>query len=154
MKAIWFSATATILPKQKSSYRFERIRTLYYLMHQAVKGCAYRCNGSNLAFRKKMFIDGDGYKGNLQFMNGEYDFIVNKYSTPLRTGVVTSKDAIIIEDMPSKKTWINRNLSYLHLRCAMKHGKWLRFLLQCRCASVMGKLFLYHFVDCRFSSYP
>lgn len=112
----------------KSSYRFERLRTLYYLMHQAVKGCAYRCNGSNLAFRKKMFIDGDGYKGNLQFMNGEYDFIVNKYSTPSRTGVVTSKDAIIIEDMPSKKTWINRNLSYLHLRCAMKHGKWLRFL--------------------------
>ena len=112
----------------KASYRFERIRTAYYLMHQAIEGYAYRCNGTNLAFRKKMFIDGDGYKGNLQFINGEYDFIVNKYSMPLQTSVETSKEAIIREDVPTKRTWINKHLAYLHLRRAMNHGKWMRFL--------------------------
>lgn len=112
----------------KASCRFERIRTSYYLMRQAMKGYAYRCNGTNLAFRKTMFIGGDGYKGNLQFTNGEYDFIVNKYSKPLRTAIETSKDAIIREDIPTKKAWINKNLSYLHSRHAMNHGKWMRFL--------------------------
>ena len=115
-------------PTAKASCRFERIRTFHYLARQAVKGCAYRCGGTNLAFRKRMFIDGDGYKGNLQYTNGEYDFIVNKYSRPLRSAVATSKDAIIREDEPSKRTWTTRHLAYLYLRKAMKHGKGLQLL--------------------------
>ena len=115
-------------PTAKASYRFERIRTFHYLARQAVNGCAYRCGGTNLAFRKRMFIDGDGYKGNLQYNNGEYDFIVNKYSRPLRTALATSKDAIIREDEPSKRTWTNKHLAYLFLRKAMMHGKGLRLL--------------------------
>ncbi len=112
----------------KVSYRFERIHTFYYLLRQAVKGYAYRCNGTNLAFRKKIFIDGEGYKGNLQYTNGEYDFIVNKYSKRLRTFFATSKDAIIREDAPTKRSLTNKHLSYLYLRKAMKHGKWMRSL--------------------------
>ena len=112
----------------RARHRFIRLRTAYYLMHQAVKGTAYRCNGTNLAFRRDMFINGEGYKGNLQYVNGEYDFIVNKYATPLRTKIETSNDASVREDTPSKKALRNNELAYLHLRHSMLHGRWMRFI--------------------------
>lgn len=112
----------------KQYYRFERMRTMCYLMHTAATGTAYRTNGSNIAFRKSMFIADDGYRGNLQFINGEYDFIINKYATPFKTSVEYAPNAVVREDVPTKKAWHNRNVYYLHLRRHLQRGGWQRFL--------------------------
>lgn len=112
----------------KQYYRFERLRTMCYLMHTAATGTAYRTNGTNIAFRRSMFIGDDGYRGNLQFINGEYDFIINKYAAPFRTRVEYKPDAVVREDVPTKKTWNNRNVYYLHLRHHLLRGGFQRFL--------------------------
>lgn len=112
----------------KQYYRFERLRTMCYLMHTAATGTAYRTNGTNIAFRRSMFISDGGYRGNLQFINGEYDFIINKYAAPFKTRVEYEPDVVVREDAPTKKTWNNRNVFYLHLRHYLLHGGFQRFL--------------------------
>lgn len=109
-------------------YRFERLRTTCYLMHTSITGTAYRTNGTNIAFRRSMFIADDGYRGNLQFINGEYDFIVNKYATPFQTKVECAANAAIREDIPTPKTWKNRSTCYLHLRHHLQRGGFQRFM--------------------------
>ena len=97
-------------------YRFARLRTMCYLLRRAVGSVAYRTNGTNIAFRRSEFIAQEGYRGNLQLVNGEYDFIINKYAQPGQTRVVTDKDAWIREDSPTSKQWHDRDICYAHIR--------------------------------------
>lgn len=97
-------------------YRFARLRTMCYMLRRAVGSVAYRTNGTNIAFRRSEFIAHEGYRGNLQLVNGEYDFIINKYAQPGQTRVVTAEDAWIREDSPTSKQWHDRDICYAHIR--------------------------------------
>lgn len=97
-------------------YRFVRLRTMCYMLRRAVRSVAYRTNGTNIAFRRSKFIAQEGYRGNLQLVNGEYDFIINKYAQPGQTRVVTAEDAWIREDCPTSKQWHDRDICYAHIR--------------------------------------
>lgn len=97
-------------------YRFARLRTMCYMLRRAVRSVAYRTNGTNIAFRRSEFIAQEGYRGNLQLVNGEYDFIINKYAQPGQTRVVTAEDACIREDSPTSKQWHDRDICYAHIR--------------------------------------
>ena len=97
-------------------YRFARLRTMCYMLRRAVRSVAYRTNGTNIAFRRSEFIAQEGYRGNLQLVNGEYDFIINKYAQPGQTRVVTAEDAWIREDSPTSKQWHDRDICYAHIR--------------------------------------
>ena len=97
-------------------YRFARLRTMCYMLRRAVSSVAYRTNGTNIAFRRSEFIAQEGYRGNLQLVNGEYDFIINKYAQPGQTRVVTAEDAWIREDCPTSKQWHDRDICYAHIR--------------------------------------
>lgn len=111
----------------RTYYRFERLRTSLYLMNKAIKGTAFRANGPNIAFRKSVFISGNGYMGNLQFMHGKYDFIVNRYAKRNNTAVESSPEATVLEARPSKKAWINRNIYYIHIRKHLLRSLSFRF---------------------------
>ena len=97
-------------------YRFARLRTMCYMLRRAVGSVAYRTNGTNIAFRRSEFIAQEGYRGNLQLVNGGYDFIINKYAQPGQTRVVTAEDAWIREDSPTSKQWHDRDICYAHIR--------------------------------------
>ena len=97
-------------------YRFARLRTMCYMLRRAVGSVAYSTNGTNIAFRRSEFIAQEGYRGNLQLVNGEYDFIINKYAQPGQTRVVTAEDAWIREDSPTSKQWHDRDICYAHIR--------------------------------------
>ena len=97
-------------------YRFARLRTMCYMLRRAVGSVAYRTNGTNIAFRRSEFIAQEGFRGNLQLVNGEYDFIINKYAQPGQTRVVTAEDAWIREDSPTSKQWHDRDICYAHIR--------------------------------------
>ncbi|WP_295366424.1 glycosyltransferase [uncultured Prevotella sp.] len=97
-------------------YRFARLRTMCYMLRRAVGSVAYRTNGTNIAFRRSEFIAQEGYRGNLQLVNGEYEFIINKYAQPGQTRVVTAEDAWIREDSPTSKQWHDRDICYAHIR--------------------------------------
>ena len=64
----------------KSVRRFDMIRKAYYLLRRAQRSYGYRTNMPNVIFRKSDFMREQGYQGNLEYVRGEYDFLVNKYA--------------------------------------------------------------------------
>lgn len=97
-------------------YRFDRLQTACYLMLEAQQRTAYRAIGPVVAFRKSEFLAEDGFRGHLQFMRGEYDYLVNKYAQPGKTAIVSQPDAWTIEDAPTRKEWRSSHIYYTHTR--------------------------------------
>lgn len=107
--------------------RFYRLLNNCYLLRKAERGTAYRSNGSNIAFRKSAFIDGDGYRGNLQYVNGEYDFLINKYARPHTTNIVLHPKSFVRDTTPTTKEWRERCITYCHVRRFLQRSASLRF---------------------------
>ena len=103
-----------------TSYRrFERLREQTYFLRRAFRNEALCTKGANLMFRKSRFIQGDGYRGNLQYIQGEYDFLINKYGAQAATAVEIRPDAWLIEDKPSLTTWRNEHISFINYRSCL-----------------------------------
>lgn len=112
----------------KSYYRFDRLRNDCYLLRCAQRSIAYRANGVNIAFRKSEFIKDDGYRGNLHLVNGEYDFIVNKYARTDSARIAIDEDAWIREEKPTSKAWHDRNICYANVRKYLERSFGIRAL--------------------------
>lgn len=104
---------------------FSRLHKEYTFMYEAYKGFAYSTFGNNILFRKDEFMSGHGFQGNLKYLRGEYDFLVNKYSKFGSVAIATSKDSTLIEKSPSRKDWRNKNMFYFetrkHLQRTFRH---------------------------------
>jgi len=108
---------------ESSDYqRFERLYFQRYLLRESQRRTTYRCDSTNMMFRKSHFLEGRGFEGNLKYLRGEYDFIANKYASPLSTAVELAQDAWTIEDAPSAKSWKNKHLFYLETRQHLKRS--------------------------------
>lgn len=92
---------------------FDRLFTAFYLMREDLLGVAFRAEGSNLMFRKSVFMGGEGYRGNLDLVRGEYDLLVNKYARPSQTALVLDPAGWTLEDRPSRKAWRDKRLYLL-----------------------------------------
>lgn len=106
----------------KAFYRFDRLRNSCYTLRKAARSTAYRACGTNVAFRRSEFIEEDGYRGNLQFVNGEYDFIVNKFARPGSARIAIDHESFVLEDTPSRKAWLDQELYYAHIRRYMQRS--------------------------------
>lgn len=109
-------------------WRFERFHTDCYLMREVQKGTAYRWNGNALLFRKDEFLNAEGFRGNLKYVRGEFDFIVNKYARKGSMRIENTPEATLIEETPIKKHWLNHHLFYMenrqHLQRSWAHRAW------------------------------
>ena len=94
----------------KSVRRFDMIRKAYYLFRRAQRSYGYRTNMPNVIFRKSDFMREQGYQGNLEYVRGEYDFLVNKYAAFGDTAVELDCDAWLTRDEPTNKAWHNAHL--------------------------------------------
>lgn len=94
----------------KSVRRFDMIRKAYYLLRRAQRSYGYRTNMPNVIFRKSDFMREQGYQGNLEYVRGEYDFLVNKYAAFGDTAVELDCDAWLTRDEPTNKAWHNAHL--------------------------------------------
>ena len=101
----------------KSVRRFDMIRKAYYLLRRAQRSYGYRTNMPNVIFRKSDFMREQGYQGNLEYVRGEYDFLVNKYAAYGDTAVELDCDAWLIHDEPTDKAWHN---AHLYLQASRK----------------------------------
>ena len=111
---------------EASDYQhFERLLRQRYLLREAQHGHPYRTEPGNLMFRKSTFLEGRSFDGNLKFIRGEYDFIVNKFATATNTATATHSSSWIIDDAPTHKQWMNYHLFYMetrkHLRNSLRH---------------------------------
>lgn len=111
-----------------SSKRFERFYTSCYLMREDSRGMAYRTQSHNIMLRKSDFMQQEGFRGNLEYLRGEYDFLVNKYATEGGTALETRRDAWMVDDAPSRKSWLNKQIFYIETRKALqrsgRHRAW------------------------------
>ena len=101
----------------KSVRRFDSIRKAYYVLRRAQQTYGYRSHMPNVAFRKSDFMKEQGYQGNLEYVRGEYDFLVNKYALCGDTATELDCDAWLIREAPSNKSWHN---AYLYLQASRK----------------------------------
>lgn len=112
----------------KASRRFDHVYMLYRQLRAAQKGSAWGYCGNNLMFRKSCFINGKGYDGNLKYVRGEYDFLVNKYSEDLNIGVELSADSRIVETELTDRGWRNKCLYYMAIRKKLRRSRMPRFM--------------------------
>lgn len=109
--------------EETSAYmRFEKLLTDAYLMKEYQRGVAYRCSSRSLMFRKSLFLKADGYRNNLKYLRGEYDFIVNELCSKGAIGYDNSVDGTLIEQTPTLKEWRNHHLFYLENRKHLAHS--------------------------------
>ena len=113
----------------KSVRRFDSIRKAYYVLRRAQQTYGYRSHMPNVAFRKRQFMQEQGYQGNLEYVRGEYDFLVNKYGQLGETAVVLDSDAWLVRDEPTNKSWHNAHLYHLSSQKSLDRVKSMRTLM-------------------------
>lgn len=113
----------------KGVRRFESIRKAYYLLRRAQHSYGYRTHMPNVAFRKSDFMREQGYQGNLEYVRGEYDFLVNKYAEYGETAVELDCDAWLVHDEPSSKSWHNAHLYLQASRNSLTRAMSMRTLM-------------------------
>ena len=86
---------------------------------------AYACPFNALVFRKKTFLQAEGFRGNLKYIRGEYDFMVNKYAKADNLTFENSDEGTLIEEAPTDKVWLGGHLFYMenrqHLERTTRH---------------------------------
>ena len=113
----------------KSVRRFDSIRKAYYVLRRAQQTYGYRSHMPNVAFRKSDFMKEQGYQGNLEYVRGEYDFLVNKYAAYGDTAVELDCDAWLIHDEPTDKAWHNAHLYLQASRKSLTRAKSMMSLM-------------------------
>lgn len=96
--------------------RFDQAYCLCRQLSDAQNGRTWGYFGNNMMFRKRMFLDGKGFDGNLKYIRGEYDFLVNKFADPANVAVQTDGTAWITQQEMTKKGWKNKCLFYMSTR--------------------------------------
>lgn len=113
----------------KSVRRFDSIRKAYYVLRRAQQTYGYRSHMPNVAFRKSDFMKEQGYQGNLEYVRGEYDFLVNKYAHCGDTATELDCDAWLIREEPSSKSWHNAHLYLQASRKSLERAGSMRTLM-------------------------
>lgn len=113
----------------KSVRRFDSIRKAYYVLRRAQQTYGYRSHMPNVAFRKSDFMKEQGYQGNLEYVRGEYDFLVNKYALYGDTATELDCDAWLIREAPSNKGWHNAHLYLQASRKSLERAGSMRTLM-------------------------
>ncbi len=113
----------------KGVRRFDSIRKAYYLLRRAQQSYGYRTHMPNVAFRKSDFMREQGYQGNLEYVRGEYDFLVNKYAQFGDTAVELDCDAWLKHDEPTDKEWHNAHLYLQASRKSLEREKSMATLM-------------------------
>lgn len=108
--------------------RFIRLREACYYLRTAARGTAYRSTGANIAFKRSEFISQDGYRGNLQHVYGEYDFVINKFAEPYSTAIALNPDSFVRQDCPTKKTWTEFCISNSHVGSHLERRSIMRLM--------------------------
>ena len=102
--------------------RLDRIISWWRQVREAQCRMAYAYCGRNMMFRRQLFIEGNGFLNSLKYLRGEYDFLANEYGERCRTVVINSQEATLIQDAPTRKTWVNDHLHQIETNKHLEHG--------------------------------
>ncbi len=106
---------------------FDRlIENCHFLSRVIYNDKAYRGDGCNMAFRKSVFMEQDGFAKNLQLSRGEDSLLVNEMALPSQTRVECNPMAVVKQDPPfRKRTWTTDKVFFKETcRYFNSTGKW------------------------------
>lgn len=103
--------------------RYERMRQWKYQCLKVEKKMAYAYNGCNLAVRRSLFIEKNGFLSNLRYLRGEYDFMVNEFAQPYRTTFFYDYEGMMIQESPTPAEWSKIHIYYQETRRHL-HRSW------------------------------
>lgn len=112
----------------RTSWRYQQLRSSFYILTRTLRGKAYRHAGGFVAMRKTDFMKRDGFSGNLNLLHGEYDYLVNKFGDDMATTVALHPETHTLTKAPTKKEWINKQLYFWETRKHLQGGWFSRFL--------------------------
>ena len=112
----------------RTSWRFQQLRSSFYILTRTLRGKPYRHAGGFMAMRKSDFMKRDGFSGNLNLLHGEYDFLVNKFGDEMATAVALHPEIHTLTKAPTRKEWINKQLYFWETRKYLQGGWFSRFL--------------------------
>ena len=102
--------------------RFFRARQQWLHLHHALRHGAYRCDGTNLCYRRSLFFEHRGFADHANLLTGATDIMVNHHSTAQNTAVCTQPEAIILQDTPRNPDWWSRErLFFMETRRHFRH---------------------------------
>lgn len=104
----------------KPSYQFDHILDVAYDLAIYSHGKAITCSSPLIALRKKLFLDHDGFAGNLEYSAGEYHYLADKFSDEDNTLFAFNRDAWLHCENITSKTWNEEQIFQIH---TMKHIK-------------------------------
>jgi biofilm PGA synthesis N-glycosyltransferase PgaC len=73
------------------------------------------CNGANLAYRRQVFVDVNGYNGNIQIASGDDEFLMRKIEEKYKGSIrfLTSKDAVVeTRPQPDISSFLHQRLRW------------------------------------------
>lgn len=90
--------------------------------HVLTGHAAVRADGCNLAYRKSLFIEHQGFSEHLNLKLGAEELLVNATSKPSNTALMLTPSAIVIQDpLPDERTWKKQRLFACETRRHRRH---------------------------------
>ena len=81
----------------------------------AALGFPSLCNGANLAYRKKVFMEVQGYQGNLQTPSGDDEFLMRKVMRRYKGGIHFNNDpgaVVTTRTQPDARRFLNQRIRW------------------------------------------
>lgn len=90
-----------------SLIRFETVFTALQYFSYANLGLAYMGVGRNMAYRKELFFNNNGFNGHMAIKSGDDDLFINEVADNKNTAICVSKESFTVsEPKTSFKDWI------------------------------------------------
>lgn len=130
--------------------RYAALMKQLHFLGAALLGKPYTGRGTNMAFRKSLFMEQRGYSSlHLNLLRGEDDLLVNRYANASNTVVELNPLAAVSQALPYQKVWRGEMLSRL-VTSRLHRGAWLRSLLS---STVTLSMYLFYFLSVLFIVY-
>ena len=99
--------------------RFRFFRTWQQMLHlpYANRYGAYRCEATNLCYRRSLFLSHRGFADHSNLLVGATDIMVNRHSTPANTVLCLHPDAFVLQQSPRySRRWYQERLFFMETR--------------------------------------
>ena len=97
--------------------RFFRIWQQLLHLSWAEQNGAYRCDGTNLCYRRDLFLEHKGFADDANLRMGATDIMVNRNSTRYNTAVCLQPEAFMTQETPHyRRWWYQERLFFMETR--------------------------------------
>lgn len=101
--------------------RFFRLWQQMLHLPYAARHGAYQAEGTNLCYRRSLFLEHRGFANHSNLLVGATDIMVNHHSTHRNTAVCLHPDAFVLQTPPNSRWWGEERLFFMETRRHFRH---------------------------------